>query len=273
MITAAARFVVGLASAVSVGTSAGLACDLPAGEIATVAAVTDGETLQLSDGRLVRLGGVKAPAAPLGWKGEEPWPFVAEAKDRLARALPNGAKIELRFDERREDRHGHLVAQVYAIKGADHVWLQGALVAEGLARAYPLTGLHSCAAALLASEAVARDARRGLWHSWAYRVRHATDVKDLSRLTATYQLVEGTVHAVGEGQKRLYVNFASDWRDDFTIVIERKSLARFEAGGLDFDRLAGARVRVRGWIEWWNGPMIAASDPEQIEVLNPAPGL
>jgi micrococcal nuclease len=104
-------------------------------------------------------------------------------------------------------------------------------------------------------------------------VRDATDVKGLGRLTQTYQVVQGTVHAVGESQKRLYVNFAPDWRNDFTIVIERKRLARFEAAGLDFDRLDGARVRVRGWVEWWNGPMIAASDPEQIEVLSPAPAM
>lgn len=267
-----ARFVVGLAIGVALGAPGGLACDLGSAEIATVAAVTDGETLQLSDGRMVRLGGVKAPAPPLGWKGEEPWPFVAEAKDRLVRAL-SGAKVELRFDERQQDRHGRLVAQVYIIEGAGRVWLQEALVTEGLARVYILPGTHSCAAALLRSEAVARDARRGLWHSWAYRVRDAADLKGLGRLTQTYQLVEGTVHAVGESQKRLYVNFAPDWRDDFTIVIERKRLARFEAAGLDFDRLAGARVRVRGWLEWWNGPMIAASAPEQIEILSPAPAM
>jgi len=26
-------------------------------------------------------------------------------------------------------------------------------------------------------------------------------------------------------------------------------------------------------VEWWNGPIIAASDPEQIEILKPAPVL
>lgn len=124
--------------------------------------------------------------------------------------------------------------------------------------------------ASLAREAEARKARRGLWRSWAYRIRDALDVEGLGRLTRTYQLVEGTVHAVGEGKKRLYVNFAPDWRQDFTIVIDRKSLARFEAAGLELGHLADARVRVRGWLEWWNGPMIAASEPEQIEILRPA---
>ena len=45
----------------------------------------------------------------------------------------------------------------------------------------------------------------------------------------------------------------------------------WEAGGLDLKALPGKRVRVRGWIEWWNGPMIAVSNLEAIEVLAPTP--
>src|SRR5262245_8448871 len=55
------------------------ACDLPPPESASVAAVLDGETLKLADGRTVKLIGAKAPVAPLGWRGEDPWPFVEEA--------------------------------------------------------------------------------------------------------------------------------------------------------------------------------------------------
>jgi len=64
---------------------------------------------------------------------------------------------------------------------------------------------------------------------------------------------------VGEGRRWIYVNFAEDWRHDFTIAIARKDLAAFETAGFDLERLAGARVRVRGWVEWWNGPMIKAT--------------
>ncbi|ODS02383.1 hypothetical protein AUC71_15685 [Methyloceanibacter marginalis] len=49
-----------------------MACDLPPGETATIASVIDGETLKLTDGRAVRLLGVKAPSPPLGWKGDAP---------------------------------------------------------------------------------------------------------------------------------------------------------------------------------------------------------
>lgn len=76
--------------------------------------------------------------------------------------------------------------------------------------------------------------------------------------------------AVGEGRKWIYLNFAEDWRADFTISIARKTAKAFEAAGLDLHALAGKRVRVRGWVERRNGPMIEATYPEQIELLAPA---
>jgi hypothetical protein len=46
----------------------GKTCVLSEPEKATVAEILDGETLKLSDGRVVRLIGAKAPSAPLGWR-------------------------------------------------------------------------------------------------------------------------------------------------------------------------------------------------------------
>jgi len=79
------------------------------------------------------------------------------------------------------------------------------------------------------------------------------------------------VVAVGEGGGRLYLNFAKDWRSDFTISVERKDLSAFAAAGIDLKHLAGKRLRVRGTLAWLNGPMIEASHPEQIELLPRVP--
>jgi endonuclease YncB( thermonuclease family) len=67
----------------ALGATPAFACDLPLGETATVASGFDGETLTLTDGRTVRRLGIKAPSAPLGWKRDDPWPFVAETKPVL----------------------------------------------------------------------------------------------------------------------------------------------------------------------------------------------
>jgi len=246
-------------------------CDLPPGETVSVASVVDGETLALADGREVRLLGIKAPAPPMDWTSGAAWPFEVEAKEALAKILAvagqPGAKIELRFDSRHEDRYGHVLAQVFMQRDGTQVWLQEELVARGLARVYALPDLRACIAPLLAAESGARDARRGLWRSFAYRVRDAHDPLALRSARHTYQLVEGTVQALGEGRRHVYINFDKDWRGDFTVTFDRKSLARFEEAGLDVASLPGKHVRVRGWVEWENGPMIAVSNPEQIEVL------
>jgi micrococcal nuclease len=91
------------------------ACDLPAGETATVTSTLDGEKLELTDGRTVRLIGIKAPSAPLGWTGNGPWPFVTGAKAALSK-LASGTTVELHFDARRSDRHDHVLAQVYVAR-------------------------------------------------------------------------------------------------------------------------------------------------------------
>ncbi len=250
---------------------ADLACELSEPEAATtVAAVIDGETLELADGRKVRLIGAKAPAPPLGWRGDDPWPFVEEARAALT-ALASGARVELRYGGERSDRYGQVLAQVFAVDGEERVWLQEALVGQGLARVYSFADKRACTAELLAREKEARAKRLGLWRASAYRIQDATDLERLGKLSHSYQLVEGTVVAVGEGRGRLYLNFAEDWRRDFTVSIERKHVRAFAEAGIALKDLAGKRVRARGWLAWWNGPMIEATHPEQLEVLDAAP--
>jgi micrococcal nuclease len=242
------------------------ACDLPPGQKGTVAEVRDGETLALSDGTLVRLINAKAPVAPVAARGNRPWPLVAEAKQVLT-ALASGAEVELRYGGAKADRHGRALAQVYVVKGGERLWLQGELVAKGLARVYSFPDNHACVDDLLAREAEARAKGAGLWGVWAYRVLDAGNVERLGRLTRSYQLVEGVVAEVGESGGRLYLNFDKDWRKDFTILMERKDGEAFKAAGIDPKALAGKKLRVRGWVEWRNGPMIHATHAEQIELL------
>lgn len=198
--------------------------------------------------------------------------MVEEAREALSR-LAAGAEIELRSGGERTDRHGRLLVHVFALGEGQRIWLQAALVAQGLARVYSLPGNTACARDLLAREAEARAKRLGVWRSWAYRILRADDLERLGRLGHTYQMVEGTVHAVGEGAGQIYVNFAEDWRRDFTISVARKDVSEFAAAGIDLGSLAGKRVRLRGWIGWRNGPMIEASHPEQIELLPDPAGL
>ncbi len=88
-------------------------------------------------------------------------------------------------------------------------------------------------------------------------------------LRSTFQIVEGRVEAIAEVRGAVYLNFGSDWRDDFTAgVVRGRKAAKVANPAFDASALKGKRVRVRGWIERRNGPFIEIVHPGQIEVLD-----
>ena len=153
------------------------------------------------------------------------------------------------------------------VDGENRLWLQEALIARGPRPRLFLPRQPRLRRRALAREKEARAKRLGVWASCVYRIEPALDVKRLGRLIHSYQLVEGTVVAVGEGGGRLYLNFTKDWRSDFTVSVDRKDASAFAAAGIDLKALIGRRLRARGFLAWRNGPMIEASHPEQIELL------
>lgn len=227
------------------------------GEVVTV---IDGDTLVLADGREVRLVGIQAPKLPLGRAGFEPWPLAAEAKAELE-AVALGRHLDLGYGGRRGDRHGRVLAHLF---GAEGHWIQGELLAAGMARVYSFADNRAAVAEMLALERAARAAGRGIWGHPFYAVRSAETAGDW---LGGFELVEGRVQAVGRGGGAAFLNFTEDWRQDFTLVLDRDAQKLFEAEGIALDGFAGKRVRVRGWLESYNGPMIEVSHPEQIELL------
>ena len=229
----------------------------PGGQVVTV---TDGDTLTLAGGLEIRLVGIQAPKLPLGRAGFEAWPLSQEAKAFLE-VLTVGKTLTLGHGGRRGDRHGRALAHLFDAEGR---WIQGQILKAGLARVYSFADNRALVAEMLALEGAARAARRGIWGDPFYAVRTPDAA---ARWLGGFEVVEGRVLAVGRGGGKTYLNFADDWRSDFTIMLDRKAQKLFEAAGLDLDSYAGRAVRVRGWLKSRNGPMIEATHPEQIERL------
>lgn len=225
-----------------------------------VAEVVDGDTVRLAGGGEVRLVGIQAPKLPLGRPGFAAWPLAQEARAALERMALNRT-VSLWFGGRRMDRHGRWLAHLADDEGR---WVQGEMLAQGWARVYTFPDNRARAAEMLAREAEAREAKRGIWAHPYYRILSADGA---SGHEDTFQLVEGRVRTVAERRSRTYVNFGEDYRSDFTITLDAAARRAFRDAGFDVAGLEGRRVRVRGWMKDWNGPMIEVTHPEQIEVL------
>lgn len=242
-------------------------CAPHAGTAERVAEVLDGETVRLEDGREVRLVGALAPRPARLDSAAADWPPAREAR-RALEALVGGRRVTLRYEGRRQDRYGRLLAQLTVESGAGTAWVQARLVGDGLARAYALPGNAGCIKALIAAEQAARAARRGLWGTDVFAIDAAGETEGLLRRGGQFAIVEGRVAAVGRTQQAVYINFGADWRRDFTASLPHRLVTRTPGGAERIAALPGRQVRVRGWIERRNGPMIALASLDEIEILD-----
>ncbi|AWU94775.1 thermonuclease family protein [Azospirillum ramasamyi] len=229
-----------------------------------VTAVLDGDTLELEDGRRVRLAGIEAAKPPRSAAPADGrvWP-LAEAATRALSDLALGRRVVV-HGPAPVDRHGRLLAHLVR---EDGLWLQSAMLVRGLARVHTRPDARAYAAELLAGEDAARNAGRGMWRSRVYAVRDAGDPEELARDRDGFQLAEGVVLAVSKTGGEAWLDFGADWRSDLTVHIGRAAMREVSRAGIDPLSFEGRRVRVRGWITLRNGPMIEITHPEQIETL------
>ncbi len=102
------------------------AFDSVEGEIVQVAEVFDGDTIRLTDGRVIRYIGIDAPE-----KNEKGYQESKAANEKLVQ----GKEVKLEFDKEKFDRYGRTLAYVFTKENFVN-WQQ---VKDGFARAvaYP----------------------------------------------------------------------------------------------------------------------------------------
>ena len=119
--------------------------------------VVDGDTLVLASGARLRLQGIDTPETVKPNHPVEKWGPEAAA---FTRDFLDRGEVRLVFDRERQDRYGRFLAYVYV----DDRMLNEELVRAGLATAEP--GFRYSASMkrkVLAAEAEAKAARRGIW--------------------------------------------------------------------------------------------------------------
>ncbi|WP_417316831.1 thermonuclease family protein [Emcibacter sp.] len=230
-----------------------------------VTEVVDGDTLRLEDGRQVRLVGLQAPKLPLGREGFTEWPFAKEAKEALEELTLN-KQVTLRYGGLQTDRYGRALAHLFL---PDGTWIQGEMLKAGMARVYSFRDNRTQVRDMQAIEQEARRKRRGMWGLSYYAIKHHLEA---GRFTDSFQIVEGVIKETASVRGRIFINFGEDWKTDFTLVIEGRARRLFQTADIKLADLPGKKIHVRGWLKYYNGPMIQVTHPEQIQIVEPEGG-
>ncbi len=206
-----------------------------------VSYVFDGDTIQLEDGRKIRLIGIDTPEVfsrnrriirAIKQHGEL-------AKKALRQQLElSHRRIGLAYGSERFDRYNRTLAHVFLPNGKN---LQAWLIKQGYAIAFttpPNDRMSDCYRQL---ENDAIKHRRGIWQLDRYQLKAP---HTLNRKSSGFHRLQGTVtHVVLSKYKVIF------WLDDrVEVKINRRDLDNFNVHWIN--HLKHKRVRVRGWLHY-----------------------
>jgi endonuclease YncB( thermonuclease family) len=225
-----------LAASAACAADKSAACAAPAfAETAVVHHVHDGDTVQLVDGRRLRLIGIDAPE--LARDNHPAQPFGLAARAYLRRLMQqHGDRVGLVFDTDKQDKYGRSLAHLFFTNGTS---VAAALLDAGLAVAYTTPPDDHFSACYREHEASARLAGREIWNHPKYRDLAATE---LSTRSNGFHIVHARVLHSNNSRKGFWL----DLEGGLAIQIKADDLANFEPGWLA--ALTGKTIQIRGWL-------------------------
>ena len=219
--------------------------------------VLSGDRFTDANGVEIRLAGIVAAGSDDGNALS-----IARSREALMEGLSAGG-VGLAFAGSPSDRYGRRTAQVF-VQGR---WLQDALLQAGLARMAPDAATGLCARRLLDAEAEGREHHAGLWGDGLFVIRDADAmVRNRTRDVNHFVIAEDRVTSASVIGGRAYLNFGTDRKIDFTVTIAPEQTRNFR-GRRRIESYAGKRIRVRGWVESFQGPEMEIAQAEALEDL------
>ena len=226
----------------------------PQGE-GRVAGIIDARSFRLQDGREVRLAGIEAVASEKS----------AAGRTQALAAILAGRDVRLRGQDDTPDRYGRQPAFVFLLPSETLV--QQELLTQGEALVSPTVADKECVAVLMAAEATARQAKRGVWGDPSV-IKNTESPGDILAGIGRFALVEGKVLSVRQAGAITYLNFGRNWTRDFAVTIPRRVLPVFETAGIVPKSLENRKIwgsGLRGGA--WRAASFEVFRVEQIELL------
>jgi endonuclease YncB( thermonuclease family) len=214
---------------------AGQACSVDhVDETVQVRYVFDGDTVELKDGRKVRLLGINTPELDHEHGHDEP--LARAARRALQDMLGDADSVALRYGQRRHDHYGRTLAHVIVDGRRD---VQLALLKQGLAAAIAVSPNLWHVDCYRDAELRARQRHQGIWGQAYY---HPLDVDRRQPQRGGFRLLQGHIRHVGVS--KAFVWFDLD--NGVALRLAQADQAYFpDRAWRDWQ---GRRIEARGWL-------------------------
>lgn len=224
--------------------------------------VIDGDTVRLSNGKSLRYIGIDTPEVHIRKNGKfvyAPQEFANQAME-FNRRLVEGKQIRIEFDVVKKDKYGRLLGYCFV----DGKFVNAELIKEGFALLYTFPPNVKYVDTFKVYQAQARKKLKGLWQT------HEVINSDRAyKYIGKVRSVQGRVLSTYQSKKCVYLNFGTNYKTDFTVVIFSNVIKYFKDKNIDpVSFYKGKTIRVCGKIKEYNGPEIIINMPQEIEVLS-----
>lgn len=227
-----------------------------------VVQIINPQTVQLKDGRTIRLSALHFPDLDMSMNGD----YALMAKKIMEDFLQGKHVLIYQTPEKdwgRVNRMGHHLAHLQREDG--RIWLQGLLLSLGLAQVNTDERTPELSAQMYEVENLARHEKIGVWAEDKYQIHpseHAHQFMD------RFQIIEGRILDTAIKNNRIYLNFGKDWRDDFTLSVPANKRQVFKKKNVDPLSWKGQYVRARGWVRDYNGAFMEITHPQAVSTLD-----
>ncbi len=218
-------------------------------ETVTVARVYDGDSLQLNDGRKIRVIGINTPEFGKRDHGHRitrrPEPYALQASQFLRRLIKSNKVVQLRYGKQRKDRYGRVLAHVI-LNGNRN--LSALMLQKGLARALhipPNNWQFECYDKL--DKQAQRD-KIGLWSDNYFKTANVNTLsppKSSKPYSSQFLMVNGIVTDVSKTTNNIWITLGTQ----FSIRIKSSSLELFK--NIQFKQLLGSTITARGYVVYY----------------------
>ena len=228
--------------------------------------IIDSLTIELKDGTIMRLASIYIP----DFHNLENALYAERALKVLREKLPERTEVMLyQTRDRKKGRINRMGQQLahLVIKKDKKIWVQEELLKEGLAYVYTAPNNRLMLDDLYLAEALARKEKKGIWaQDSLYKV---ITPEEAENKVGDFTVIEGTVEKVATVRNNTYLNFGKNWKTDFTIQITPATRKQFAKQGFNVLNFAKQKIRVRGYLREYNGPLIELKDTAHFEIISP----